>query len=64
MYAKHSAVYDGAQGEVVKHLAAPAPYIRGAVLALAFVVEAVDLCDLAGFVVSSNKGDPFRISDL
>lgn len=43
MHAEHPSVDDRAQREVVKDLAAPPPDVRAAVLALAFVVEAVDL---------------------
>ena len=43
VHAEHAAVDDGAEREVVEDLAAPAPHVRGAVLALTFVVEAVYL---------------------
>jgi hypothetical protein len=43
MHAEHPPVDDRAQSEVVEDFAAPPPDVRAAVLALAFVVEAVDL---------------------
>lgn len=55
---------DGADGEVVEDVGAVAPNVDGAVLAEALVVEAVNLSDLAGFVVTSNKTDAGRILDL
>ena len=64
MDTKDAAVDDGAEGEVVKDLAAPAPDVAAAVLALALVVEAVDLGDLAGLVVAADEGDALRVADL
>ena len=46
VHAEHPAVDDGAQRQVVEHLAAPPPHVAAAILALALVVEAVHLCDL------------------
>ena len=43
MHAEDAPVDHGREREVVEDLAAPAPHVRGAVLALAFVVEAIDL---------------------
>jgi hypothetical protein len=40
------------------------PDVRVAVLAEAFVVESVDLSDLAGFVVSSEDGNALRVADF
>lgn len=43
MDAEHSAINDGAQGEVVEDFATPPPDVRRTELSLAFVVEAVHL---------------------
>ena len=43
VHAEDAPVDHGREREVVEDLAAPAPHVRGAVLALAFVVEAVYL---------------------
>ena len=61
---KDTAVDDSAEGKVVEDLAAPAPDVGGAVLALALVVEAVDLCDLAGLVVAADEGHALGVADL
>ena len=64
MHAEDPTVDDRTEREIVEHLAAPAPDVGGAVLALAFVVEAIDLGDLAGFVVSSEDEEVFGVFDL
>ena len=64
MHAKDAAVDDGAEGEIVEDLAAPAPDIAAAVLALTLVIEAVDLGDLARLVVAADKGHALRVADL
>ena len=48
---------ESAEGQVVEYFAAVAPDVGGAVFADAFVVEAVDGGDLAGFVVAADEGD-------
>lgn len=56
------AVDDGGEGEEVEDLAAGFPHRGVAVLLLAFLVEAVDLGDLAGFVVAAHEGDAVGVS--
>lgn len=62
VHAEHCSVHDGSEHEEIKHLTACLPHRCVAVLCLAFLVEAVDLCDLSGLVVSSDKDDSIRIS--
>ena len=62
--AKDLAVDDGRQTEVVEDLGAVAPHRDGAVLPQALVVEAVDLRDLAGFVVAADEGDAVGVADF
>jgi hypothetical protein len=62
--AKYATVNDGAESEVVKDLAAPPPDVASAVLALALVVEPVDLCYLTRLVVAADKGHSFGVADL
>lgn len=62
MDAKDTSVDDGAEGEVVEDLAAPAPDVGRAVLALALVVEPVHLRDLARLVVAADEGDPLGVA--
>lgn len=52
------------KGQVVKYLATVSPYIGAAVLARAFVVEAVDLRDLPRFVIASDQCYAIRVADL
>ena len=62
MYAEHPSIDDRSERKIVKHLTAPPPHVATPVLALAFIVEAIDLRNLAGFVVSADKGHTFRIA--
>lgn len=55
--AENFAVDDGAEGHEVKDLAACFPDGSVAVFLHAFFVEAVNLGDLAGFMVAADKGD-------
>lgn len=62
MHAEHLPIDDRAKSQIIEHLAAPSPYIATPVFALAFVVKAIDLCDLARLVVSADKRHAFWIS--
>lgn len=64
MNTKHASVHDRRQSEVVEHLAAIPPDVRGAVLSLALVVESVHLRDLPRLVVPANEGDAVWISNF
>jgi hypothetical protein len=46
MDAKHFAIDDCAESEVIKYLAAMSPHARTPVFAHALVIEAIDLSDL------------------
>lgn len=59
---QHASIDDGGQRKEIKDLAARLPHTGVAVLGLAFLVEAVDLGDLAGLVVAADQGDSIRIS--
>jgi len=54
----------GGEGEVVKEVGEVLPYIRVPIFSETFVVETVDLRDLARFVVATEDGDALRISDF
>lgn len=54
----------GGQGEVVEEVGENLPHVGVAVFAEAFVVEAVDLCDLARLVVASQDGNALGVADL
>lgn len=62
MHAKDFTVNDGGKSEEVEDLTARLPDRGVAVFLLAFFVEAVDLGDLAGFVVAADEGDFVWIS--
>jgi hypothetical protein len=57
-----SAINDGSQSQEVKDLAAGLPDRGVPVFLLAFLVEAVDLGNLARLVVSTNECDLVRES--
>ena len=62
MHAQDFPVDDGGEGEEVEDLTAGFPNGGVAVFLLAFFVEAVDLGDLAGFMVAADEGDFVWIS--
>ena len=54
----------GGQGQVVEQIGEVLPDVGVAIFPEALIVEAVDLGDLAGLVVSAKDGDALRVSDL
>ena len=64
MNAEDFTIDNGAEDEKVENLAAGFPDGGVAVFLLAFFVEAVDLGDLAGFVVTADEGDAVGVSTL
>ena len=54
----------GGKREVIEEVGEILPDAGIAVLSEALVVEAVDLGDLAGFVVAAEDGDALRVADL
>lgn len=62
MHAENTPIDDSSEGEVVEDLAAVAPDVRGAVLALALVEEAVHLRDLPRLVVPPDERDPVGVA--
>ena len=57
-------VNEGGEGQVVEEVSEVFPHIGISVLAQTLVVEAVDLGDLPGLVISSQNGDALGVSDL
>jgi len=49
-------VHQGGEGEVVKQIGEILPHVGVTVLAQTLVIEAINLCDLSGFVVSPEEG--------
>lgn len=64
MHAKNTIINDCRKTQIVKYLTAVSPNINRAVLSQAFVIEAIDLSDLARFMVPSDKSEAIRIADL
>jgi len=64
VYAKNFIIDDCCKGQVVKNGGAVAPHVGRPILAKALIVEAINLGDLSALVVSPDKSDSFRISDL
>lgn len=62
--AENLVVDEGGEREIVEEVGEVLPDVGVAVLAEALVVEAVDLGDLAGLVVSTEDGDALWIADL
>ena len=57
-------VNQGCQGKVIEEIGEVFPDIGIAVFSQALIVEAVDLGDLARFMISSEDGDARRVSNL
>ena len=55
---------ESCEGEIIKQIGEVPPNVGVSVLSQAFVVEAVDLGDLARFVVSSKEGHPVAVPQL
>lgn len=64
MYAEYSIVDHDRQGKVVKHVRKVRPDRTGTVLAHAFGVEPIRLCDSTGFVVPSDQVDSVGVTKL
>ncbi len=54
----------GSEGKVVEKICEILPYVRVAILSKTFVIKAVDLGDLARFVISTENRDALRITDF
>jgi hypothetical protein len=54
----------GCEREIIEKVGEVFPDVRVTVFSKTLVVEAVDLCDLAGFVVTTEDCDALRISDF
>ena len=64
MEAEDLVVDEGSEGEVVEKVCEVFPYVRIAILSEALIVEAIDLGDLAGFVVATEDCDALRVSNF
>lgn len=64
MQAEDLVLDEGGKGEEVEKIGEGFPHIGIAVFSETLVVEAVDLGDLAGLVISSKDGDALGVTDL
>lgn len=62
MDTKDSPVHHGSKGQVIEYFTTPSPNIAAPIFPLTFVVKAIDLCDLSGFVVASYEGDALGVA--
>lgn len=62
--AEYLVVDEGGKREVVEEVGEVLPNVGIAVLSEALIVEAIDLRDLAGFVVATEDGDSLGVADL
>lgn len=64
MHSQYFAVDEGSESQVIEHLGAISPNVDRAVLSNTFIIEAIGLCDLSTFVVSSDQSDSVWVFDL
>lgn len=64
MEAEDLVVDEGGKRKVVKEICEVFPNVGVAILSEALIVEAIDLGDLAGFVITTEYGDALGVSDL
>lgn len=64
MKAENLVLDKSGEGKVVEEVGEIFPDIGVAVFAQAFIVKTIDLCDLTGFVISSENGDTLGVTDL
>jgi len=62
--APNLAVNEGGDAQAVKDIATELPRIPVPVLSLALIVKAINLCDLATFVISAQKNNVLRVLGL
>jgi len=62
--AEYLVLDEGCEGKEVEEIGKVFPDVGVAVLAQALVVEAVDLGNLAGFVIAAEDGDALRVADF
>ena len=64
MKAEDISLYYCCQWEVVKKLSESKPYVCISILPQAFIIKAVNLCDLLTLMISPKNGDSVGISDF
>jgi hypothetical protein len=64
MQAEDLVLDESGKGEEVEEVGEVFPDICVAILSEAFVVETIDLGDLAGFVIATEDGDALGVADF
>ncbi len=64
MNAEDFIVDDSSETEVVENFGTISPDVERSILSEAFVIESIDLCNLSGLVITSDKSDSVRVSHL
>lgn len=64
MKAEYLVVDECSERKIVEEVGEVFPDICVSVLSETLIVEAIDLGDLAGFVVASEDGDALRVADF
>jgi len=62
--AEYLVVDEGGKREIVKEIGEVLPYVGVTIFSETFIIEPIDLCDLAGFVIATENGDALRISNF
>lgn len=64
MHTKHLPINNGSDGQIVEDIGKELPDLGVAVFGLALSVEPINLCDLSGFMVTSDQTDSIWVSQL
>jgi hypothetical protein len=64
MKTENSVVYNCSKWKVIKELSKVNPNIWVSVFTKAFIIEAINLCNLTNLVITSQNGDSVLESDL
>ena len=64
MHAQDLVIHDCSKGKEIEDVGAEAPHIGVPVFAKAFIIKAINLCNLSALVVAANESDPFGVSHL
>ena len=64
MDAKNTVLDDSRKTEVVENFCAVSPDVYRAILSKALIIETIHLSNLAAFVVTTDEGNPIRVTNL
>lgn len=64
MQAEYLSINKGGEGQIVEQISEVFPHVGVAVFAQTFIVEAINLGDLTGFVVAAKNGDSLTVAHL